>query len=141
MPAQRYMHDYGVKLTQLAGVSVKNRRNGALNPDAQMRKDVTVEEVLSSRMVAEPFTLLQCCPTGDGAAAIILASDRIARQIRSDAISVRGSHLTSGRFMAGLPDQESPQITRRGANEAAEEAGRGPDALHRGEAARGVSVT
>ncbi len=75
MRAQRYMHDYGASAEQLAGVSVKNRRNGALNPDAQMRKEVTVSEVLGSRMIADPFTLLQCCPTGDGAAAIILASD------------------------------------------------------------------
>jgi acetyl-CoA acetyltransferase len=127
MRAQRYMHDYGVKLSQLANVSVKNRKNGALNPDAQMRKEVSVDEVLSSRMVAEPFTLLQCCPTGDGAAAIILASDRIARQIRSDAVSVRGSHLTSGRFMAGFRDMTSPEITVRGAKEAFEEAGLGPD--------------
>src|SRR5258707_2282039 len=127
MRAQRYMHDYGVKPEQIAGVSVKNRRNGALNPDAQMRKEVTVGEVLASRMIAEPFTLLQCCPTGDGAAAIILASDKIARQIRSDAISVRGSHLTSGRFMAGFRDMTSPEITVRGAKEAFEEAGLGPD--------------
>jgi benzoylsuccinyl-CoA thiolase BbsB subunit len=127
MRAQRYMYDYGVKLEQVAAVSVKNRHNGALNPDAQMRKEVSVEEVLASRMVADPFTLLQCCPTGDGAAAIILASDKVAKQIRRDAISVRGSHLTSGRFMAGFRDMTSPEITVRGAKEAFEEAGLGPD--------------
>jgi benzoylsuccinyl-CoA thiolase BbsB subunit len=99
MRAQRYMHDYGVSAEQIAGVSVKNRKNGALNPDAQMRKEVTVSEVMGSRMIADPFTLLQCCPTGDGAAAVILASDKVARQFRSDPIAVRGSHLTSGRFM------------------------------------------
>src|SRR5258705_240427 len=88
MRAQRYMHDYGVKPEQIAGVSVKNRKNGALNPDAQMRKEVTVSEVLGSRMIADPFTLLQCCPTGDGAAAIILASDHVARQFRSDPAQV-----------------------------------------------------
>ncbi|HYM17991.1 MAG TPA: thiolase family protein [Micropepsaceae bacterium] len=126
MRAQRYMHDYGVKLEQVAAVSVKNRHNGALNPDAQMRKEVSVAEVLASRMVADPFTLLQCCPTGDGAAAIILASDKVARQIRRDAISVRGSHLTSGRFMAGFRDMTSPEITVRGAKESFEEAGLGP---------------
>ena len=127
MRAQRYMHDYGVKLEQVAAVSVKNRHNGALNPDAQMRKEVSVEEVLASRMVADPFTLLQCCPTGDGAAAIILASEKTSRQIRRDAISVRGSHLTSGRFMAGFRDMTSPEITVRGAKEAFEEAGLGPN--------------
>ena len=127
MRAQRYMHDYGVSLKDVAGVSVKNRKNGALNPDAQMRKEVSVEEVLASRMIADPFTLLQCCPTGDGAAAIILASNTVAKQLRSDAIEVRASHLTSGRFMSGFRDMTSPEITVRGAREIFEEAGLGPE--------------
>ena len=127
MRAQRYMHDYGVSLKDVAGVSVKNRRNGALNPDAQMRKEVSVEEVLASRMIADPFTLLQCCPTGDGAAAIILASNAVAKQLSSDPIGVRASHLTSGRFMSGFRDMTSPEITVRGAREMFEESGLGPE--------------
>ena len=127
MRAQRYMHDYGVSLKDVAGVSVKNRRNGALNPDAQMRKEVTVEEVLASRMIADPFTLLQCCPTGDGAAAIILASNAVAKQLSSAPIEVRASHLTSGRFMSGFRDMTSPEITMRGARETFEESGLGPE--------------
>jgi benzoylsuccinyl-CoA thiolase BbsB subunit len=130
MRAQRYMHERGVTPEQLALVSVKNRKNGALNPDAQMRKEVTVAEVLGSRMIAEPFTLLQCCPTGDGAAAIILASDKVARQFRSDPISVRASHLTSGKFMSGFRDMTSPEITVRGARECFEEAGLGQRDIH-----------
>jgi acetyl-CoA acetyltransferase len=127
MRAQRYMHDYGVSAERIAAVSVKNRKNGARNPDAQMRKEVTVAEVLASRMIADPFTLLQCCPTGDGAAAILLASDKIARQFRSDPIQIRASHLTSGRFMAGFRDMTSPEITVRGAKDTFEEAGLGPE--------------
>jgi benzoylsuccinyl-CoA thiolase BbsB subunit len=127
MRAQRYMHDYGVNPAQIAGVSVKNRKNGTLNADAQMRKEVSVEEVLGSRMIADPFTLLQCCPTGDGAAAIILASDKVARQYRSDPVSVRASHLTSGKFMAGFRDMTSPEITVRGAAETFAESGLGPE--------------
>jgi acetyl-CoA acetyltransferase len=127
MRAQRYMHDYGVKSEQIAGISVKNRKNGTLNPDAQMRKEVTIAEVLASRMIADPFTLLQCCPTGDGAAAIILASHKVARQFRRDPIQVRGSHLTSGKFMAGFRDMTSPEITVRGAKEIFEESGLGPE--------------
>jgi acetyl-CoA acetyltransferase len=126
MRAQRYMHDYGVSAAQLAGVSVKNRKHGALNPDAQMRKPVSVEEVLGSRMVADPFTLLQCCPTGDGSAAIILASNKVSWRIRGDAIDVVASHLTSGTFMTGFRDMTSPEITVRGAKHAFEEAGLGP---------------
>jgi benzoylsuccinyl-CoA thiolase BbsB subunit len=127
MRAQRYMHDYGVSLRDVAGVSVKNRKNGALNPDAQMRKEVSVDEVLASRMIADPFTLLQCCPTGDGAAAIILASSAVARQVSSNPVEVRASHLTSGRFMSGFRDMTSPEITVRGARETFEEAGLGPE--------------
>jgi acetyl-CoA acetyltransferase len=127
MRAQRYMHDYGAGLKDLAGVSVKNRKHGALNPDAQMRKEVSVEEVLASRMIADPFTLLQCCPTGDGAAAIILASSAVAKQLGGDPIEVRASHLTSGRFMSGFRDMTSPEITVRGAREIFEESGLGPE--------------
>ncbi|HEY4265680.1 MAG TPA: thiolase family protein [Micropepsaceae bacterium] len=127
MRAQRYMHDYGVSAEKIAGISVKNRANGTLNPDAQMRKDVTIAEVLASRMIADPFTLLQCCPTGDGAAAIILASGKMARQFRNDPIQVRASHLTSGKFMAGFRDMTSPEITVRGAAETFEQAGLGPE--------------
>ena len=127
MRAQRYMHDYGVSLKDVAGVSVKNRKNGALNPDAQMRKEVSVDEVLASRMIADPFTLLQCCPTGDGAAAIILASSAVARELSRDPIEVRASHLTSGRFMSGFRDMTSPEITVRGARETFEESGLGPE--------------
>jgi acetyl-CoA acetyltransferase len=127
MRAQRYMHDYGLTAAQVAGISVKNRKNGARNPDAQMRKEVTLAEVLASRMIADPFTLLQCCPTGDGAAAILLASDKVARQFRSDSIQVRASHLTSGKFMSGFRDMTSPEITVRGAKDTFEESGIGPE--------------
>ena len=127
MRAQRYMHDFGVSLKDVASVSVKNRKNGALNPDAQMRKEVSVEEVLASRMIADPFTLLQCCPTGDGAAAIILASSAVAKQLSNNPIEVRASHLTSGRFMSGFRDMTSPEITVRGARETFEESGLGPE--------------
>ena len=127
MRAQRYMHDFGLTRTQLAGVSVKNRQSGALNPDAQMRKPVTVEEVLASRPIAEPFTLLQCCPTGDGAAAIIICADSVAAQYRADAVRVVASDLTSGKYTPGFRDMTIPEITVRGAQEAYEEAGIGPE--------------
>jgi acetyl-CoA acetyltransferase len=126
MRAQRYMHDFGLTREQLAKVSVKNRANGARNPDAQMRKPVTLDEVLNSRPVAEPFTLLQCCPTGDGAAAIVLCASSVAKQFRADPIDIRASDLTSGKFVPGFRDMTVPEITVRGAREAYEEAGVGP---------------
>lgn len=126
MRAQRYMHEFGLTREQLAMVSVKNRRHGALNPNAQLRKGVTLEEVLSSRPIAEPFTLLQCCPTGDGAAAAVLCASSKARQYRSDPIRVIASDVTSGKYMIGSRDMTIPEITVRGAKEAFQQAGIGP---------------
>jgi len=126
MRAQRYMHDFGLTREQLALVSVKNRRHGSLNHDAQMRKPVTLDEVLMSRPIADPFTLLQCCPTGDGAAAAILCATSSARQFRSDPVQVIASDVTSGKYVTGFRDMTIPEITVRGAKEAYEEAGVGP---------------
>lgn len=126
MRAKRYMYEFGLTVQQLAKVSVKNRAHGALNPDAQMRKPVTAEEVLSSRPVADPLTLLQCCPNGDGAAAVILCSSAIAAQFRLDPIRILASDLTSGKYVAGYRDMTVPEITVRGATEAYEAAGVGP---------------
>jgi acetyl-CoA acetyltransferase len=127
MRAQRYMHDFGLTREQLAMVSVKNRRHGALNPDAQMRKPVTLDEVLASRPIADPFTLLQCCPTSDGAAAVVLCASSIAHEFRADPVHVIASEVTSGKYMTGFRDMTIPEITVRGAQEAFHEAGVGPE--------------
>jgi acetyl-CoA acetyltransferase len=127
MRAKRYMHEFGLTAEQLALVSVKNRRHGSHNPDAQMRQPVSLNEVMTARMIAEPFTLLHCCPTGDGAAAAVLCASSIAKQFRTDPIHVIASDVTSGKFMTGARDMTIPEITRRGAKEAYEEAGLGPE--------------
>jgi benzoylsuccinyl-CoA thiolase BbsB subunit len=126
MRANRYMHEFDLTVEQLAKVAVKNRGHGARNPDAQMRKPVTVGEVLGSRPIADPFTLLQCCPMGDGAAAIVLCHSALAAQFRSDPVQVLASDLTSGKFTSGFRDMTTPEITTRGAQEAYAEAGLGP---------------
>jgi acetyl-CoA acetyltransferase len=126
MRAKRYMHEFGLTAEQLALVSVKNRRHGSLNPDAQMRVPVSLKEVMAARMIAEPFTLLHCCPTGDGAAAAVLCASQMAKQFRADPIQVIASDVTSGKFMTGARDMTIPEITVRGAKEAYEEAGLGP---------------
>jgi acetyl-CoA acetyltransferase len=127
MRARRYMHDYGLTREQLASVVVKSRRHAALNPDAQLQKETTVEEVLASRMIADPFTLYQCCPTGDGAAAIILCAEELAGKFSDRPVNVVASHIASGRFESGPRDMTSPEITVRCANETYEEAGIGPE--------------
>lgn len=127
MRAQRYMHEYGLTREQLADVSVKAHEHGALNPNAQIRKRVTREEVMASRPVADPFTLWHCCPTGDGAAALVLAAGDVARKTRSNPVRVEASEVTSGIHTNGYRDMTWAELTARGAREAYEMAGIGPE--------------
>ncbi|MGE0748103.1 MAG: thiolase family protein [Rhodospirillales bacterium] len=130
MRARRYMHDYDVTPEDLAAVSVKARKHGALNPYAQFRDTVTVEQVMAARPVAEPFTLLHCCPSGDGAAAaVICATDMASRFTSKPPIRVLASEVNSGRYLTGFRDMTTPEITVRGAHEAYEMAGVGPEDL------------
>jgi acetyl-CoA acetyltransferase len=124
LAAQRYVSEFGVTPEQLAAVSVKNKRNGLENPRAQLRGvSPTIEEVLASRMIAEPLTLLQCCPTSDGAAAAIVGADR--GQV--DDLRIEASALVSG----ALWDHRSEDVwgwasVARAAEQAFAQAGRTP---------------
>jgi benzoylsuccinyl-CoA thiolase BbsB subunit len=125
MRARRYMHDYGLTREQLAEVSVKARKHGALNANAQIRTPVTIEEVMASRLIADPFTLLHCCPTGDGAATVILASEEVARRHSATLVRVAGSEVTSGVYTNGYRDMTWAELTARGAKHVYEMAGIG----------------
>jgi benzoylsuccinyl-CoA thiolase BbsB subunit len=120
MRAQRYLHERPqATIEDLALVSVKARQHAAKNPYAQYRNQVTVDEVLASRMIAEPLTLLQCCPTGDGAAALVVTSELRGRP----GMRVLASVLHSGKFTAGYRNIIAPQITFTSARDAYHEAG------------------
>ncbi|HEY0938902.1 MAG TPA: thiolase family protein [Steroidobacter sp.] len=95
--AVRHMHEFGTTAEQLACVTVKSRVHAALNTNAMFRKPTTIAEVLDSPMIADPLTRSQCCPTADGAAAVVLVSDRIAASLPR-AIRVRSLVLTSGDY-------------------------------------------
>ena len=127
MRARRYMHEYGLTENDIADVSVKARRHGVWNEDAQFRKEVTREEVLASRPVADPLKLFHCCPSGDGAAAVVICSVEKAKKYSSSPIRVIGSEINSGKYMTGYRDMTSPEITLRGAKQLYEEAGIGPE--------------
>jgi acetyl-CoA C-acetyltransferase len=79
MIARRHMATYGTTAEQLAAVTVKNRANGARNPIAQFDEPVTVDDVLAARRVATPLGLLDCCAISDGAAAVLLVAEDLAR--------------------------------------------------------------
>lgn len=108
--ARAHMDRYGTTQEQLAVIAAKNHRHGALNPDAQYRIPMTTEAVLADRLVSWPLTRSMCAPTGDGAAAAILASgDALARLGRVHAVRVRASVLASG----GLRPGESARAARK----------------------------
>ncbi len=129
MMAQRHMFEYGTTKEQLALVSVKNHRNGSLNPFAHYQEPLNVEAVLHSRMIAEPLTLLQCCPVTDGAAAAVLCSKDIARKYHAQPIEIAASIVTSGIYQSireGDPSSET-ELSKRAAESAYQTAGIGPE--------------
>ncbi|MFW9967622.1 MAG: hypothetical protein ACFFEA_10760 [Candidatus Thorarchaeota archaeon] len=77
--ARRYMHEYGLIRDELSLIPVKAHRNGARNPLAHFQKEITVEMVNSARVVADPLTLYDSCPVSDGAAALVLASEKMMK--------------------------------------------------------------
>jgi acetyl-CoA acetyltransferase len=95
--AREHMHRYGTTQRQLAAVSAKNSVHGSLNPKSQFRSIVTIAEVLSAREIVTPLTLPMCAPIGDGAAAVVVVSDRFANKIgKKRCIRVNASSLHSG---------------------------------------------
>ncbi|MGW3312949.1 thiolase family protein [Streptomyces sp. NPDC001073] len=130
MRATRYLHETEATPEDLALVSVKARKHGALNPFAQFRKEVTVEEVLTARPVADPLTLLMCCPTGDGAAVVVLASERARERLNTPrGMRVAASVLHSGQVAEGYRDMTKPEISYESARDAYAQAGIGPEDL------------
>ncbi|MGW3411701.1 thiolase C-terminal domain-containing protein [Streptomyces sp. NPDC000888] len=91
MAARRHMHEYGTTLEQLASVAVQARVNAAANPEAMFRTPVTVDEVLSGPMIADPFTKLHCCIRSDGGAAVLLAAEEYVRDCRTAPVWVLGT--------------------------------------------------
>ena len=97
MITRRYMHDYGLTRDELSLVPVKAHRNGAKNPLAHFQKEITIETVNGSGIVADPLTLYDCCPMSDGAAAIVLASKKVTQEhgMKDLAVEVLGvGHAT-----------------------------------------------
>ena len=127
MIMRKYMETFGTTLEQVAKISVKNHHNGCLNPYSQFQKEVTVEEVLSSRMICDPITLLQCCPTSDGAAAAILCSSSLARRYTSHMITIAASVLRTGNFLYTQKDFSFSDLTANVAKKAYEMANVGPE--------------
>ncbi|AIT82210.1 thiolase family protein [Novosphingobium pentaromativorans] len=129
MRGTRYLHERGEPADTLGMIAVKNRAHGARNPLAQQQKEVTLEEVMASRPVAEPLTLLQCCPSMvDGAAALVLTTKRPTHG--RPATRILASAVQSGHIEEGCDDILDAEITARTARLAYEQAGLGPEAVN-----------
>ncbi|MDO9110977.1 MAG: thiolase family protein, partial [Desulfatirhabdiaceae bacterium] len=126
MRAQRYMHKYGATSEHLAMVSVKAHKNGSANPYAQYQKEISLQEVLQSRMIADPLTLYMCCPTADGAAAAVITIKKKVRQWGLMPIRVAASVLQSGLYKTGFRDMAVNELSIRTSKLAYEQAGLGP---------------
>lgn len=124
----------GVTAEQFARVAVKNHLHSTLNPLAQYQREFSLEEVMAAEVISYPNTLPMCCPTGDGAAAVVLVSEAKLRtldpDVRRRAIKISASVMTSDPWTEGgqsLPDVNT--LTRLAVDQAYEIAGVGPEDL------------
>jgi len=104
MVATAHMHKYGTTEKQMALVAVKNHHNGAMNPKAHMQKEITLEQALSSRVVAWPLKLYDCSLITDGASCLILTKPEVARKYTDAPVHIIGSGQASDTI--GLYERE-----------------------------------
>ncbi|MWA03233.1 thiolase family protein [Actinomadura sp. LD22] len=129
-----YALAHGVTATQFAKVAQKNHAHSVHNPLAQYRKEFSLAEILSAEMISYPNTLPMCCPTGDGAAAVVLVSGTRLRtmdpDVRRRAVKISASVLTADPWSeSGQVQPDVNTLTRQAADAAYDKAGIGPDDL------------
>jgi acetyl-CoA C-acetyltransferase len=125
--ASRYLHESPATREHLAMVAVKNHHHGVTNPKAQMRFEITIEQVLNAPMVAEPFGLFDCTPQSDGAASVLLVGEEVVDRYTDNPVWVRGFGLGLDRVMhAHKRDMTTFPATVKAAKAAFAMAGVGP---------------
>ncbi|MGO8856847.1 MAG: acetyl-CoA acetyltransferase [Steroidobacteraceae bacterium] len=103
LAAARHMHEFGTTKRQLGEVAIAARRWAQLNPEATMRGELTMEDYLAVRMVADPFGARDCCLVTDGAAAVVMVRAERARELNPGAAYVLGAaHETTHREIAQM---------------------------------------
>ena len=124
--ARAHMQAYGTTVEQYAAVSAKNSFHGSMNERAQFREALSVEQVLAEPMIAEPLTRPMCSPIGDGAAAVVIVSEKKARELGIDQpVRIATSVLHSGWDR----QYNEPSVSELCATDAYEAAGVGPEDL------------
>jgi acetyl-CoA C-acetyltransferase len=113
LQARRYMDQYGITEEQCARVSVKNHKNAKNNPYAQLPMDISVEDVLRSRILSSPIKLLDASPISDGACAIILANEEIAKRFSKHPVWIKGVGCCADAYHLGDRDlSESKSLVK-----------------------------
>jgi len=109
MAARRHMHEYGTSPEQLAAVAVTMRDHAALNPQAQYRDPITVDDILASRLVADPLHKLECCVISDGGAAcVVTTAERAADLPKAPVYILGGAHASTHHLnLSAMPDLTS----------------------------------
>ena len=120
-----HMQKYGTTREQIAAVSAKNSFHASMNPRAQFQDIVTVEQVLAAREIAYPLTLSMCSPIGDGAAAVVLVSERKAREMGIE----KPVRIRSCTMRTGVDDSSEAKVFETTIAEAYNCAGLGPEDL------------
>jgi acetyl-CoA C-acetyltransferase len=119
----RYMETYGISKADIARVSVKNKRNALDHPSAQVAEEITVEDVLKSEVLCWPVNRLDISPASDGAAAIVLASERVARRLTDKPVWIDGIGMSIDTAYWATRDLSYPRYVETAARMAYDMAG------------------
>lgn len=105
LAASRYMHEYGATREDFAHVHLSARQWAAKNPDAELRDPISIDEILSARQIATPFSKFDCCLMSDGGAALVLSRTDLAKETRKPPVFIRGAASAHWhREIAQMPD-------------------------------------
>src|SRR5881296_1442867 len=124
--ARAHMTKHGTTEAQMAAVAVKNHKHGTLNPKAQFQKEITIEQDLKSAMVADPLKLFDCCPFTDGGAAVVIASEEVARKHRKPVWVLASAAASDWMLLGDKRDLSRVPATERAAAGAYRQAGKAP---------------
>ncbi|MCD2201718.1 thiolase domain-containing protein [Halobacterium sp. KA-4] len=126
--ADAHMAEHGTTREHLSRVAVKNHANGAKNPHAHLGFECSLDDAMNGMTVADPLNLYDCCPTSDGASAVLLTSRDVAEEVTDTPIRVAGTGQASGRVgLFQRPTVTSIPATSEAADQAYDEAGCTPD--------------
>ena len=126
LAASRHMHLYGTKPEQLAEVAVSIRRNASRNPKAMYQDPITIDDVLNSRMIADPLHMLDCCVVSDGGGALVLTLESRARDLATQPVWVLGTGTAVGAETIGGWPEFGRMVSQESGAIAFAQAGLGP---------------